>query len=156
VFVDPSSDLFHDKVPDSFLDVAFEAMSRSKATFGVLSKRSGRLRDYLRGRIISRNIWVGVTVESPAYTSRIEDLLQVNARVRWVSVEPLLGELSLASWLGPLDVNWVVAGPELGEHARPCPSEWMRKLRVECTMAKVPFFTKHILDGETIREYPDG
>ena len=156
IFVDSASDLFHEKVPEPFLDAAFDAMSKSKATFGVLTKRSERLREYLRGRIVPRNIWVGVTVESPIYESRIDDLLQINARVRWVSAEPLLGELSLAPWLGPLDVSWVVAGPELGEHARPCHSEWMRKIAVECTMAKVPFFTKHLLDGEAIREYPDG
>ena len=156
VFVDSSSDLLHDKVDTKFLDAAFQAMARSAATFGVLTKRSERLRRYLRGKIVPDNIWVGVTVESAAYLSRIDDLLEIDARVRWVSAEPLLGPLSLAQWLAPKKINWVVAGPELGERARRCEFEWIQRLYVECTIAKVPFFTKHLLHGDEIRGYPDG
>lgn len=157
IFVSPAADLFHDQVPDSFLDATFETLSRAApVTFGILTKRPERMREYLRGRSIPDHIWIGVTVESGDYLSRVDDLLTIDAKTRWVSAEPLLGAFSLAPWLGPDRLNWVVCGPELGEYARPCQPSWMRTLRSECIDAGVPFFTKHLLDGEEIREYPHG
>lgn len=155
VFVNSYSDLFHDRVDDAFLEAAFIAMADSSATFGVLTKRSERMASFLTGRKIPSNIWVGVTVEASTRLSRVLDLLDVNARVRWVSAEPLLDGYSLAEWLGPDRINWVVAGPEIGEHARSCKFEWMQQLREECRIAGVPYFTKHLISGSEIREYPD-
>jgi protein gp37 len=64
--------------------------------------------------------------------------------------------MPIAQWLGPKKVNWVVAGPELGEYARPYDFEWIRDLQNQCIIAGVPFFTKHLIHGREVREYPDG
>jgi protein gp37 len=97
---------------------------------------------------------IGVTVENEANKNRLYDLLDVGARTRWVSAEPLLERLDLTAFLGPDDVNWIAAGPEIGANARPCRAAWIRSLLHQARGAQIPFFTKHVLDGRTIRERP--
>jgi len=161
VFVSPSSDLFHDKLPIDFVDQVVSTIDRSRThTFGVLTKRSGRMRDYFDTRRVPPNLRIGVSVESPSEISRVEDLLAISgAGVRWVSVEPMLAHVPLGAYLGHDQVNWVTAGPELGDEMgyaiRPCRLEWMLSLRDECVVESVPFFTKHLLYGQAYREQPD-
>ena len=97
------------------------------------------------------NVWVGTSVEDQAAAdTRIPDLLQVPAWVRFLSCEPLLGPVDLTSWLGfhcsdvPDDskIHWVIAGGESGHGARPMHPDWARALRDQCQAAGVPFFFK--------------
>ena len=85
------------------------------------------------------NVWLGVTVESSPYKFRIEHLRKTAARVRFLSVEPLIapiGELDLTG------IHWVIVGGESGPNHRPCKVEWVREVRDQCTSAAVPFFFK--------------
>jgi phage protein Gp37/Gp68 len=99
------SDLFHERVPDEFINSVFEVMERSSLhTFQLLTKRSSRLAEWTAARYSvdgsvgkrwPRNIWAGVSVESEFYTSRIRDLQTVPSSTRFLSVEPLLGPVAL-------------------------------------------------------------
>lgn len=106
------------------------------------------------------NVWVGVTVESPAYLGRIDTACRIPAVRRFVSAEPLVAPLSLAAGSdlapppvydaaggrpegeAPPGINWVITGGESGNEARPAPAEWFRRLRDETAAAGVPFFFK--------------
>lgn len=101
----------------------------------------------------ARNVWVGTTVENQATADeRIPLLLQVPAAVRWLSVEPLLGEIDLLKLVSKDDdglraleyINWVVVGGESGPRARPLPIEWVEAIAQQCQTAGVPVFLKQL------------
>lgn len=92
------------------------------------------------------NVWLGTTVENQEEANRrVPHLLQVPARVRFLSCEPLLGPVSLR-WLGEYDaarqIHWVIIGGESGSGFRPMSMEWVAGLRVQCRDANVPVFFK--------------
>ena len=145
-------DLFHEQVEDAYIRDVFRVMAECpQHTFLVLTKRSLRMRDFLRSQpledtysIPGENVWLGVSVENQEMAiERISNLLDTPGAVRWVSMEPLLEPVSLGeAWLRELD--WVVVGGESGPMARPMRPEWARSLRDQCQGAAVPFFLKQI------------
>jgi protein gp37 len=163
VFVNSMSDLFHEDVPDDYIHAVFDTMKRAdQHLFQVLTKRSGRLRELARELPWPENVWMGVTVESQRYVSRIRDLQKVPARVRFLSIEPLLEPIRRL----PLSrIHWVIVGGESGPGARPMAAEWVRAIRDRCASRRVPFFFKQwggvrkkrtgrLLDGQTWEERP--
>lgn len=140
-FVNSMSDLFHKSVPDSYLEQVFDTIARCPHhTFQILTKRSERLAAYFRDRVLSRNAWIGVSVENRKYgLPRIDALRHVNAHVRFLSVEPLLenlGEIELT------DIHWVIVGGESGPKARPMKREWVEDIQRQCLEQGVQFFFK--------------
>lgn len=140
IFVNSMSDLFHEKVPDEFIAKAFSTMNRSpRHIFQVLTKRAKRLLE-VSGRLEwTPNIWQGVSVESSAYHWRIDALRKVPAKVRFLSLEPLIGSVGELDLRG---IHWVIAGGESGPGARPMKLEWATEIRDQCREADVPFFFK--------------
>ena len=145
VFVNSMSDLFHEKIPDRYVEDVVRVMELADwHTFQVLTKRSDRLRDLLRGPLRrhaeARNIWWGVSVEDRRYgLPRVEHLREAPAAVRFLSIEPLIEDV------GDLDLNgidWVIVGGESGPKARPMEKPWVRSIRDQCASAGVPFFFK--------------
>ncbi len=140
IFVNSMSDLFHAAVPLSFIQEVFEIMSKAHwHRFQVLTKRDERLFELSHRLNWTDNIWVGVTVESSAYLSRIESLRNVPAAVKFLSLEPLLSpipEINLNN------IDWVIVGGESGPSARPMNKEWVINIQQNCQKAKVPFFFK--------------
>ena len=145
VFVNSMSDLFHDDVPDQYIkDVATIMSVCSWHTFQVLTKRSNRLLAMLDKELFdlteAAHIWWGVSVEDRKYgVPRIKDLQSSNARVRFLSIEPLLedlGELDLSQ------LSWVIVGGESGHGARPMQEDWVISIRDQCEQQGVPFFFK--------------
>lgn len=145
IFVNSMSDLFHDGVPEEYIERVCQVMSLAKwHTFQVLTKRSARLSKLLSSRLRRfaemQHIWWGVSVENRKHgLPRIDDLRNTPAFVRFLSVEPLLeglGSLNLAG------VSWVIVGGESGPGARPIEAEWVRSIRDQCREARVPFFFK--------------
>jgi protein gp37 len=145
IFVNSMSDLFHEGVPDSYIaSVAATMRVANWHTYQVLTKRSRRLRDLLRGPLrdaaTEGHIWWGVSVEDRKYgVPRIAELQAAPAAVRFLSVEPLLedvGELPLEG------ISWVIVGGESGPGARPMKEEWVISIREQCAAAHVPFFFK--------------
>ena len=140
VFVNSMSDLFHVDVPLEYIQQVFDVMARAHwHRFQVLTKRADRLRAVAPQLDWPRNVWMGVSVESSAYRSRIDDLRAVRARTRFLSLEPLLGPLADLDLAG---IDWVIVGGESGPGARPMDPEWVADLRDQCLGAEVPFFFK--------------
>lgn len=140
VFVNSMSDLFHARVPLEFVREVFAVMADTpQHTYQVLTKRSVRLRKVADRLSWPANLWMGVSVEDASALTRLDDLREVPAAVRFASCEPLLGpldQINLAS------VDWVIAGGESGPRHRPVDPRWLTGLRDCCVSAKVPFFFK--------------
>jgi protein gp37 len=163
IFVNSMSDLFHKDVPLHFIERVFDTMRRATwHRFQVLTKRSERLREIGSTLPWPENVWMGVSVESDTYLSRVDDLRASPARVKFLSLEPLLGPLSE---LILHDIDWVIVGGESGPGARPMRAEWVREIRDSCVLIGVPFFFKQwggvqkkrhgrSLDGRTWDEMP--
>ena len=140
VFVNSMSDLFHDDVPADFIRRVFEVMQQAHwHRFQVLTKRSARLVELAPLLPWPENVWMGVTVESSDFIHRIDDLRQVPAAVRFLSLEPLLGTLP---GLDLTDIDWVIVGGESGPGARAMAEAWVLEIRDQCHRAGVPFFFK--------------
>ena len=140
IFVNSMSDLFHDKVPIEYIQRVFTTMRRAHwHQFQVLTKRSGRLLAFSEQIDWPPNVWMGVSVESAAYKSRIDHLRRTGAAVKFLSLEPLIddpGTLDLSN------IDWVIVGGESGPGARPMEKTWVDGVRRQCIAYDVPFFFK--------------
>lgn len=145
IFVNSMSDLFLEAVSDDYIVAVARVMQLATwHTFQVLTKRSARMRDLLKGTLAFAaqlpNVWWGVSVEDRQYgLPRIEHLRAAPARVRFLSVEPLLEDLGTVCLD---DIHWVIVGGESGGGARPLRREWVTSLRDQCEKARIPFFFK--------------
>jgi protein gp37 len=140
VFVNSMSDLFHERVPDNFIEAVFEVMRHTPwHTYQILTKRSRRLRNIAPKLDWPPNVWMGVSVENAKYRFRVDHLREVQAAIRFLSAEPLLGPLDDVDLTG---IHWVIAGGESGPGARPMDISWGRDLRDQCLQAQVKFFFK--------------
>jgi len=163
IFVNSMSDLFHKDVPEEFIRRVFDVIQRANwHQFQMLTKRAERLASLAPSLPWPDHLWMGVSVESEKYLPRIDHLREVPARVRFLSLEPLLGPLPSVDLRG---IHWVIVGGESGPGARPMDPAWVRDLRDQCVTAKVPFFFKQwggvvkkktgrTLDGRTWDELP--
>jgi protein gp37 len=168
IFVNSMSDLFHDEVPDSFIARVASTMKVARwHTYQILTKRSERMRELLRGSLAEiaaqKHVWWGVSVENRKHGfPRIADLQASPAEVRFLSVEPLLEDLGEMPLQG---ISWVIVGGESGPGARPMRQEWVLSIQEQCRRARVPFFFKQwggvrkkearrILLGRTFDEFP--
>jgi protein gp37 len=134
------SDLFHARVPLGFVRDVFNVITETpQHTYQVLTKRSARLRKLAENLCWPDNLWMGVSVENESTLTRVDDLREVDAAVRFLSCEPLLGSLDGINLQG---IGWVIAGGESGPHYRPMRLEWARGIRDASRAAGVPFFFK--------------
>ena len=138
-FVNSMSDLFHQKMPFDFLDKIFEVMQKTpQHRYQILTKREDILYDYCFKKKISKNIFLGVTVENKKSLKRIKVLQKVNAN-KFLSIEPLIEDL------GKVDlkkIDWVIVGGESGSNARPMKAEWVENIFNQCRKKEIPFFFK--------------
>ena len=137
VFVNSMSDLFHELVSDAFIARVFDVMVRTPHTFQILTKRSERAATW-PGPWTER-IWLGASVENKQALPRLDALRASGARVRFLSLEPLLEDLGRLDLRG---IHWVIVGGESGPHFRPMDHAWARSIRDQCVAAGVPFFLK--------------
>ncbi len=169
IFVNSMSDLFHEDIPDAFLDQVFAVMALcGQHVFQVLTKRPGRMCDYVNrlsrsekrleaaARILGysfvfdgiflvswplKNVWLGVSCEDQETAdSRIPLLLKTDAAIRWISAEPLLGPILI----GGTALDWVVCGGESGPSARRFDIGWALQLLDQCQRNAIPFFMKQL------------
>jgi protein gp37 len=162
VFVNSMSDLFHEDIPIDFIQQIFDVIRDTPwHVYQILTKRHERLleiADYLEWH---DNIWMGVSVENQNYVHRVDYLRQIPAKVRFLSCEPLLGDLQLDL----TGIHWVIAGGESGNKYRPVEVDWVRNIRDRCQAENVAFFFKQwggrtpkangrTLDGEIWDEMP--
>ena len=164
IFVNSMSDLFHEAVPNEYIHQVFDVMRLANwHQYQVLTKRSERL--LLLGPALDwqPQTWMGVSIENEDYLYRADDLRKTKARVKFLSIEPLLGPLRRLSLRG---IDWVIVGGESGPGARRLDPEWVREIRDRCVRANVSFFFKQwggvfksrtgrIIDGKTWNQMPD-
>lgn len=179
VFVNSMSDLFHVDVDDGFVRDCFQVMlDEDQHVYQILTKRPSRAARFIKCQArglfpdekLPAHIWIGTSVENQAADHRVRQLLDIPAKIRFLSCEPLIGPLDLTTHLtegdGRNGIHWVIAGGESGPGARPLDPQWARDLRDQCLEASTPFFFKQWggltpkaggreLDGETWNEYPD-
>jgi protein gp37 len=140
IFVNSMSDLFHDAVPADFVAAVWQAMQATpQHTYQILTKRPDRMADVTASLPVLSNVWLGTSVESADYLERISDLRMVNAVVRFVSFEPLLGSVAAADLTG---IHWAIVGGESGPGARPMAEEWVAELEMTCRKFGAAFFFK--------------
>ena len=153
VFVNSMSDLFHELIPDEFIEQVFAVMvDLPQHNFQILTKRPERAATWPGPWM--PNIWMGASVENQRMVHRIEVLRQCNATIRFISAEPLLGPLSP---MGLEGIHWVIVGGESGAHHRPMNHDWARAIRDECQAHNVAFFFKQDSGPRTeMRPWLDG
>ncbi|MBK6688478.1 MAG: phage Gp37/Gp68 family protein [Deltaproteobacteria bacterium] len=163
IFVNSMSDLFHEAVPLDFISAVFDVMGRAHwHTFQVLTKRAERLAEVASVLQWPHNVWMGVSVESRRFESRIDLLRTVPAAVRFLSLEPLLESLPA---LNLSKIGWVIVGGESGPGARPMNKAWVIDIARQCRRQDVPFFFKQwggvhkklsgrVLEGQTFDQMP--
>jgi len=142
-------DLFHGDVPEEFIMRVFDTMERSpQHTYQILTKRVHRMVDMAGPLPWPDNVWAGASVEDDAAVARVRALARVPARVRFISLEPLIGPVpSLLAHRshgqGALDrVDWVIVGGESGPGFRAMPAGWPQRVRDACVKRGIPFFFK--------------
>ena len=198
-FVCSMGDLFHEDVPFEFIDRVFAIIALTPhLTYQILTKRPERMRQYFERLKINNvyylkvpwenlpvskgygdlfvanppfaNVWLGVTAENQEQADkRIPILLDTPAAIRFVSVEPILGFITLralgASKIDALGaktrLDWVIVGGETGTGARLSQYEWVDRVKYDCEPTRVPFFFKKWgklgrIDKTLIDGYIDG
>lgn len=164
IFVQSMGDLFHEKIPREFIakvfDVACKAYIDEAHISQFLTKRPERMKDefaiwsHLRGNDMTGmyGFQLGVSVETERYLHRINALNEIQAAVKFVSLEPLLEYMWIRDYLKLL--NWVIVGPETGSARRPCKVEWIEDIVAQCDEAGVPVFVKALPIGKRISHDP--
>lgn len=140
-FVNSMSDLFHEGVPDSFIEQVLKTCRECpQHTFQILTKRAERLRRFFNRRTCPKNVWLGVSVEDQKYgLPRVDELRRARAETRFLSIEPLLEEISNIDLTG---ISWVIVGGESGAAARPMRLDWVQSIQRACERQNVAFFFK--------------
>lgn len=143
-FVCSMADLFHEEVPFEFIDKVMQTIRLTPwHIYQLLTKRPERMFKYFEIHStleIPQNVWLGTTIEHPRYIERKSHLAAMkDAKVRFLSCEPLVGDLGNISFAG---IDWVICGGESGTQARPMQKEWVLNIQRQCKEQNVPFFFK--------------
>jgi protein gp37 len=142
VFVCSMSDLFNKDVPTEFIHKVFDVMNATPHYYQILTKRSERLKELAPELTWTPNIWAGVTVENGEHLNRIDHLREVPASIRFISFEPLIGELGKVNLNG---IHWAIVGGESGtslKSLRPIDKDWVDMLKEQCDEESIAFFFK--------------
>jgi protein gp37 len=164
IFVNSMSDVFHERVPLSYVKEIFDVMVECpQHTFQVLTKRPERASELASQLAWPKNVWLGTSVEDERVLHRVDALRATPATVRFLSCEPLIGPLAKLSLRL---IHWVIVGGESGPGARPMAEEWVLQIKRRCETASVPFFFKQwggvnkkatgrILNGQVWDDLPE-
>ncbi len=164
IFVNSMSDLFHKDVPDDFIDKVWEVMEKANwHIYQILTKRPERMAQYSWTKEQLSNVWLGTSVEDLRVKDRIKLLQTSNAKIRFISFEPLIGDVGE---LNLSNIHWVIVGGESGKNHRPIEREWVTNILAQCKKQNVAFFFKQWgglksksggrqLNGRTYDEYPN-
>ena len=164
IFVNSMSDIFHEKIYDEFILQIFDVMNRASwHTFQVLTKRPKRLQKLTNKLKWTDNIWMGVSVEANDYVGRVDYLQKCDARIKFLSLEPLIDSVDKLDYSG---IDWVIVGGESGYGSRVIKKEWVIEIKDKCEKFDIPFFFKQwgginkkksgrLLDGKIYDEMPE-
>lgn len=157
-FVNSMSDLFHEKMHFEYIDKIFETIKNTpQHCYQILTKREQKLKRYFEKRPIPSNVWLGVTVENKNVKNRIDVLKTINVPIRFLSIEPLIGDVGELDLSG---IHWVIVGGESGQNARPMNPDWPKNIQKQCKEQNVAFFFKQWgtwgEDGKKRSKYANG
>ena len=140
-FVNSMSDLFHEDVPFDFIDKVFETIKQTpQHKYQILTKREQQIAKYFKNRAVPDNVWLGVSVENiKEGLPRIEVLKTIAAKIRFLSIEPLLEDLGEVDFS---DIHWVIVGGESGNKARKMEKIWVENIQKQCSQQNIAFFFK--------------
>ncbi|HXN69823.1 MAG TPA: DUF5131 family protein [Bradyrhizobium sp.] len=140
IFVNSMSDLFHEAVPTGFIDRVWRVMANTpQHTYQILTKRPDRMADICNQLPSLSNLWLGTSVENAEYLGRIDQLRKVNASVRFISFEPLIGSVAGADLR---NIHWAIIGGESGPKSRAMREEWVDEIESMCRAEGTAFFFK--------------
>ena len=170
VFVCSMSDLFNEKISFNFIDKVFNVIKDTpQHTYQILTKREKRMAEYFESRVIPPNAWIGVTVENRNAIERIDSIRHLDAKVKFLSCEPLLEDLGELELDG---INWIIVGGESGVSARPMNEKWVVNIMNQAHQLNIPFFFKQwgtwgcdgikrnkrkngkLINGKIVQEFP--
>jgi len=164
IFVNSMSDLFHEEVHLDFIQSVFKVMNDCpQHIFQVLTKRSERIVELNQFLSWTNNIWMGVTIEHEKYLHRMKHLKQTDAKIKFISFEPLLSSIPQIE----LDnIDWIIVGGESGPGSRTLNEEWVVNIKNQCLSHYIPFFFKQwggvnkkkagrLLNGKEWNQVPD-
>jgi len=166
IFVDSMSDLFHKEIPFEFIDKVWDVMIKADwHIYQILTKRPNRMLEFVEFRrpYAYPHIWLGTSVEDEKVKDRIDGLRKISAEVRFISFEPLIGDVGKVNLEG---IHWVIVGGESGKNHRPIKEEWVLNILKQCEEKHIPFFFKQwggltsksggrLLQGKIYDEYPE-
>ena len=164
IFANSMSDMFHEKLPIEYIHKVFKVINDNpQHIFLVLTKRADIMERLSPELTWTKNIWMGVTVESNKYYDRIDSLRNTGAKFKFLSLEPLLSSVSEIQLDG---IDWVIVGGESGSNSRPLQKEWVVEIKDKCEELDIPFFFKQwggfrkkeagcLLDGKEYKAMPD-
>ncbi len=140
-FVNSMSDLFHENVPFEFIDSVFETIKKTpQHKYQILTKRENQIAKYFKNRFVPDNVWLGVSVENiKEGLPRIDILRKIPAKIRFLSIEPLLEDLGEVDFSG---IHWVIVGGESGNKARKMKKVWVENIQEQCEAQGIAFFFK--------------
>lgn len=175
IFVNSMSDLFYSEVPDDYIVEIFKVMEDTpQHSYRILTKRAERMVEWFTGvyqKPCPKNVWMGVTVESGEYAHRIDLLKQIDAEVKFVCFEPLVGSVPVTKEMLS-GLQWIIAGGETGRKARQMKKAWIDPIYKVASELNIPFFFKHwgnydehgkwtgkggkdnLYNGKVIQDYP--
>jgi protein gp37 len=171
-FVNSMSDLFHEEVPFEFIDKVFDTIKKTPHhQYQILTKRQDQLLKYFKNRMVPDNVWLGVSVENiKEGLPRIEVLKKIPAKIRFLSIEPLLEDLGVVDFS---NIHWVIVGGESGSKARKMKKSWVENIQKQCKQQNIAFFFKQwgtwgadeqkrnkqkngkLLNGKPYQNYPE-
>lgn len=162
IFINSMSDLYHPEISNGFIKKALQVFSENpQHTFQLLTKRTGRLTAFN----YPENVWLGVTIEHYPTIDRMTELLKTNARIKFISCEPLLGDIYPSWWteyFKTKGINWIIAGGETGPNKRLCEKEWVMNLKNFSERNNIPFFFKqwnskgkNTIEGKVYQQFPE-
>ena len=170
LFVNSMSDTFHENVDAETIARVFDSMKANGngTNFLICTKRSARMAEMSQTLDVPDNIWMGTTCGCQSSLHRLDDLRRTKAKIRFVSVEPLLEPLDITPWLADGTLNWVIVGGESGKGWRKMEKEWAEAILRHCQQFNVPFFLKQwsafkpksdaeyppTIDGQVWHQYP--
>lgn len=143
IFVNSMSDLFHERVSDSFIKEVWQVMRATpRHHYQILTKRPKRMAEVvgaIEGEGILPNVWLGTSVENRDVISRIDHLRRVPAAIRFISFEPLIGAVGAVDLS---EIHWAIVGGESGQQARPISETWIDEIHEQCQSSGTAFFFK--------------
>jgi len=148
VFCSSLADVFDNEVPAEWRAELFQLIRETPHLDWLLvTKRIGNVRKMVEAACgmegLPKNVWLGITVVTQAEADRdVPKLREIQASIRFLSMEPLLERVDISGFLRERAIDWVIVGGESGPNARPMNKDWAVLLRDQCANEGVPFLFK--------------